>query len=81
MDPLYPPGLDENRAVDDLYTASWICSENGLVQRKNFVPCSRILLLHGTKFFRCTRIDKCIVQNFSAAVGPTSAVYKIFPLQ
>ena len=34
MDPLYPPSLDENRAVDDLYTASWMCSENGLVQRK-----------------------------------------------
>ena len=50
MDPLYPAGLDENRAIDDLYTASWICSENG----------------------------KCIVQNFSAAVGPTSAVYKIY---
>ena len=27
MDPLYPPGLDENRAVDDLYATSWICSE------------------------------------------------------
>ena len=27
MDPLYPPGLDENRAADDLYTVSWICSE------------------------------------------------------
>ena len=25
MDPLYPPGLDENCAVDDLYAASWIC--------------------------------------------------------
>ena len=26
MDPLYPPGLDENRAVDDVYPASWIYS-------------------------------------------------------
>ena len=25
-----------------------------LVQRKNFVPCSSKILLHGTKFFRCT---------------------------
>ena len=38
MDPLYPADLDENRAVDDLYTASWICSENGLVHfQKYFV--------------------------------------------
>ena len=34
MDPFYPPDLDENGAVDVLYAASWICSENGLVQRK-----------------------------------------------
>ena len=34
MDPL--SGLYENRAVDYLYTASWICSENGLMQRKIF---------------------------------------------
>ena len=29
MDPLYPPGLDENRAVDDLYPAQreTLCSE------------------------------------------------------
>ena len=34
MDPLYPPGLDENRAVDDLYPASWICSEIMLLHWK-----------------------------------------------
>ena len=35
MDPLYPPpGLDENRAEDDLYAASWICSETALLHRK-----------------------------------------------
>ena len=36
MDPLYPPDLDENGAVCVLYAASWICSENGLVQWKIF---------------------------------------------
>ena len=34
MEPLYPPGLDENRAVDDLYPASWICSEITLLHWK-----------------------------------------------
>ena len=29
MDSLYPPDLNENGAVDVLYAASWICSENG----------------------------------------------------
>ena len=36
MDPLYPTGLDDNRAVDDLYPASWICSEIMLLHRKKF---------------------------------------------
>ena len=27
-------GLDENRAVDDLYAASWICSETALLHWK-----------------------------------------------
>ena len=36
MDPLYPPGLDENRAVDDLYPASWIFSEIILLHWKIF---------------------------------------------
>ena len=34
MDPLYPPGLDENCAVDDLYPASWICNEITLLRWK-----------------------------------------------
>ena len=42
MNPLYPPGLDENRAVDDLYTASWICSEIALLHRK----CIYLLVRH-----------------------------------
>ena len=28
MAPLYPPGLDENGAVANLYPASWIFSKN-----------------------------------------------------
>ena len=52
MDSLYPPGLDENRAVDDFYPASWICSE---IIGKHFVQCSRLIkcsvqiLVAGTK--------------------------------
>ena len=45
MDPVYPPGLDENGAVDELYAAFWIFSETVLLPRKknlmqftNFVP-------------------------------------------
>ena len=38
MDPLYPPGLDENCAVDDLYPASWICSEITHCIGNFFVP-------------------------------------------
>ena len=37
IDPLYPPGLDENRAVDDFYAASWICSETALLHRKKIL--------------------------------------------
>ena len=54
IDPLYPSGLDENRAVDDLYAASWICSETTLLYRKNVV--------------HCTWSAYCTVQNFSDAV-------------
>ena len=49
MEPLFPPGLDENCAVDNLYAASWICSENALMQGK-ISP--RALL--GTKYLHCT---------------------------
>ena len=58
MDPLYPPGLDENRAVDDLYSAPVNCSETALlnrkkilVQRKIFCTLHLISLLHVTKRF------------------------------
>ena len=40
IDPLYPPGLDENRAVDYLYAASWICSETALLQQTDQVQCT-----------------------------------------
>ena len=43
MDPLYPPGLDENRAVDDLYPASWICSEIMLLHWKWFFVASYVV--------------------------------------
>ena len=49
MDPLYPPGLDENRAVDDLYPASWICSEITF-----FVLCSRLIKCSVQNLFRCS---------------------------
>ena len=42
MDPLYPPGLDENRAVDNLYAASLECSETTLLHWKKIVLCSRL---------------------------------------
>ena len=45
MAPLYPPGLDENSAVANLYPASWICSKNaaplgkiGVTAEYNFSP-------------------------------------------
>ena len=61
MDPLYRPGLDENGAVDELYTASWIGSETALLPRKkHLVKCRN--------FVPCSRISNCSVQNFSTAV-------------
>ena len=42
MHPLYPSGLDENGAGDNLYAAPWICYRNVVVQGTKFVHCSTV---------------------------------------
>ena len=48
MDHLYPPGLEENRAVVDLYPASWICSKIMLLYWTKKLPCSRLITIFFT---------------------------------
>ena len=67
MDPLYPPGLGGIGAVENLYSASWICSENLNAVYKictlHLTPVYKIctqqssILVHGTKFVHCTKLN------------------------
>ena len=69
MAPLYPPGLDENGAVTNLYPASWICSKPGTIgitAVKNYCTRHQNPLLSRTIFSPAV---KCRVQFFSPAVN------------
>ena len=66
MNHLYPPGLYENRAVDDLYSASWMYSEITLLYWKIFCT------------VQYSRLIRCSLQNFSDSVANSSEVYKFF---
>ena len=58
MAPLYPPGLDGNGAVANLYPASWICSKKeskpgtiGITAMYNFCTRHQNSVLPGTNIY------------------------------
>ena len=55
LDPLYPPGLDENNAGENMHPAFWICSKSVLLQGIKFTTAVyKFCTLHELKF---TQID------------------------
>ena len=70
MAPLYPPGLDVNGAVANLYPASWICIKNeskpgtiGITAVYNFRTRQQNPLLPGTIFSPSDRSKKIFVMT------------------
>ena len=65
IDPLYPPGLDENGTVENLYVASWICSDNVLMYGRKITTAGyKFCTLHLTHWLECTVVNISRVQKF-----------------